>query len=200
MLIKSLVNDRMNECFLEDDSFPFWLYSLFKIYFLFLIEGQLLYNVVLVSAIQWHESAISIRVSPPSWASHVFSFNIDYFQCCLRLRQKTSSWGCLFRPLLFVCPGSPGGSDGKESAGNVEDLVQSLWKDPLEEGMVTHSSILAWRFPIDRGAWWATVLGIAKTWLCDWHDWATKHTSTFMCSVLPSFSYTLTLCWITWGI
>ena len=66
MLIKSLVNDRMNECFLEDDSFPFWLYSLFKIYFLFLIEGQLLYNVVLVSAIQWHESAISIRVSPPS--------------------------------------------------------------------------------------------------------------------------------------
>ena len=27
------------------------------------------------------------------------------------------------------------------------------WEDPLEEGMVTHSSILAWRKPLDRGAW-----------------------------------------------
>ena len=31
--------------------------------------------------------------------------------------------------------------------------VQSLsWEDPLEEGMATHSSILAWRIPMDRGA------------------------------------------------
>ena len=29
-----------------------------------------------------------------------------------------------------------------------ETLVQSLgWEDPLEEGMATHSSILAWRIP-----------------------------------------------------
>ena len=27
------------------------------------------------------------------------------------------------------------------------------WEDPLEEGMETHSSILAWRIPMDRGAW-----------------------------------------------
>ena len=27
----------------------------------------------------------------------------------------------------------------------------------LEEGMITHSSILAWSIPMDRGAWWATV-------------------------------------------
>ena len=27
------------------------------------------------------------------------------------------------------------------------------WEDPLEEGMATHSSILAWRIPMDRGAW-----------------------------------------------
>ena len=33
-------------------------------------------------------------------------------------------------------------------------LVQSLgWEDPLEEGMAAHSSILAWRIPMDRGAW-----------------------------------------------
>ena len=32
--------------------------------------------------------------------------------------------------------------------------VQSLgWEDPLEEGTATHSSILAWRIHVDRGAW-----------------------------------------------
>ena len=35
-------------------------------------------------------------------------------------------------------------------------------EDPLEEGMATHSSIFAWRIPMDRGAWWAIVLGIAE--------------------------------------
>ena len=44
-----------------------------------------------------------------------------------------------------------------------ETSVQSLgWEDPLEEGMATHSSILAWRIPMDRGAWWATVHEVTK--------------------------------------
>ena len=44
-----------------------------------------------------------------------------------------------------------------------ETWVQSLGQeDPLEEGMATHSSILAWRIPMDRGAWWATVHGDHK--------------------------------------
>ena len=45
-----------------------------------------------------------------------------------------------------------------------ETWVQSLdWEDPLEEGMATHSSILAWRMPIDRGAWQAAVHGVTKS-------------------------------------
>ena len=32
----------------------------------------------------------------------------------------------------------------------------------LEEGMATHTSNLAWRIPMDRGAWWATVRGVTK--------------------------------------
>ena len=45
-----------------------------------------------------------------------------------------------------------------------ETWVQSLgWEDPLEEGMATHSSILAWRIPMDRGAWRATVYGVTKS-------------------------------------
>ena len=35
-----------------------------------------------------------------------------------------------------------------------ETWVRSLsWEDALEKGMATHSSILAWRIPMDRGAW-----------------------------------------------
>ena len=42
--------------------------------------------------------------------------------------------------------------------------VQSLgWEDPLQEGMATRSSILAWRIPVDRGAWQATVHGGAES-------------------------------------
>ena len=45
-----------------------------------------------------------------------------------------------------------------------ETWVQSLgWEDLLEEGMATHSSIIAWRIPTDRGAWWATVHGVTKS-------------------------------------
>ena len=52
-----------------------------------------------------------------------------------------------------------------------ETWVQSLgWVDPLEEGMATHSSILAWRIPLDRGAWWAIVHGVARVR----HDLATE--------------------------
>ena len=44
-----------------------------------------------------------------------------------------------------------------------EAWVQSSgWADPLEKGMATHSSILAWRISMDRGAWWATVRGVTK--------------------------------------
>ena len=46
-----------------------------------------------------------------------------------------------------------------------ETRVRSLgWEDPLEEGMAIHSSILAWRIPMDRGAWRATVHGVSKSW------------------------------------
>ena len=58
-----------------------------------------------------------------------------------------------------------GGSDGKKSACNGGDLgsVLELGR-PLEEGMATHPSILAWRIPMDRGAWWIIVHGVTKSW------------------------------------
>ena len=64
---------------------------------------------------------------------------------------------CLHRLPSPVFLGFPGGSAGKESACNVGDLGSIPgWEDPLEEGMATHSSILAWRISMDRGAWQAT--------------------------------------------
>ena len=37
------------------------------------------------------------------------------------------------------------------------------WEDPLEKGMATYSCFLAWRIPMDRGAWWATTHGVAES-------------------------------------
>ena len=53
--------------------------------------------------------------------------------------------------------GLPSGSDGKESTCSVGDLGWSLgWEDPMEEGMATHSSILAWRMD--------SVHGVTQSW------------------------------------
>ena len=58
----------------------------------------------------------------------------------------------------------PGGSDGKTSVYNAGDLdmwVQPLgWEDPLEEGMTTQSSVLAWRIPWTEEP--ATIRGAPK--------------------------------------
>ena len=73
----------------------------------------------------------------------------------------------------------------KNSAAMQDTWVQSLgWEGPLEKGMSTHSSILAWKIPYspwgqgydnslqysclenpkDRGAWQSTVHGVTKSW------------------------------------
>ena len=69
-----------------------------------------------------------------------------------------------------------------------ETWVQSLgWEDPLEEGMATHSSILAWRIPMDRGAWWVVAHGDHKE-LDMTERLSTQHISLpFFCPVSLSF-------------
>ena len=51
------------------------------------------------------------------------------------------------------------------------------WEDPLKKGMETHSSILIWRIPMDRGAWQATVHGIAKS--SDMTEWLSTLSNFF---------------------
>ena len=58
--------------------------------------------------------------------------------------------------------------------------LPALWDSwvgkTLEEDMATHCSILAWRIPMDRGAWWATVHGVTKSW-----TWLTKVIQIIIC-------------------
>ena len=61
--------------------------------------------------------------------------------------------------------GFPGGTGGKKPTFQCrrrKRLGLDPWEAPLEGGMETHSSFLAWRIPMDRGAWRATALGVTK--------------------------------------
>ena len=56
---------------------------------------------------------------------------------------------------------------GKEFTCQILEMqktqVQSQgWEDPLEEKMAAHSSILAWKNPMDGGAWWVRFIGSPK--------------------------------------
>ena len=69
---------------------------------------------------------------------------------CIPIRTAALlKWASLAAPLV------------KNPPAMQDTQVQSLGgEDPLEKGMATHSSILAWKI---RGAWWATVHGVAKS-------------------------------------
>ena len=82
--------------------------------------------------------------------------NGNPLQCsCLENPRDGRAWGAAVygvaqsrTRLKPLSSSSSSDSDGKESACSVGDPVQSLgWEDPLEKGMATHSSILAWRIP-----------------------------------------------------
>ena len=75
---------------------------------------------------------------------------------------------CIIHSCLLHSKGFPGISIIKNLPAMQETGVWSLgWEYPLEEGMATHSSILAWRMDMDRGAWEVTIHRVAKsgTWL-----------------------------------
>ena len=92
-------------------------------------------------------------------------------------------WFLFYLHLFLLCThssicGLPWCLRWKESSCNAGDLG---WEDPLEKEMATHSSILAWRIPMDRGEWRATVHGVAKS-------------RTGLSAVQHPFSDTLLLC------
>ena len=77
--------------------------------------------------------------------------------------------------------------------------VQSLGQeDPLDKDTTTHSSILAWENPMDRGAWWATGHGVTEAditehtthpiWWADWNNIANTLSWFLLCVCAQSLS------------
>ena len=66
--------------------------------------------------------------------------------------------------LLMSIHGLPGGLVLQNLPANAGGMDQSLGReDSLKEGMATHSGILAWGTPMDKGAWRPTVHGVTKS-------------------------------------
>ena len=106
-----------------------------------------------------NESTLRMRW-PEYWG---FSFSIIPYKDILIL----SPWVSLVAQLV------------KNPPAMWETWVQSLgWEYPLEEGMATHSSILAWRSPMDRGAWHAAVHWVPES---DMTEWLSTALSPYLC-------------------
>ena len=89
--------------------------------------------------------------------------------------------------------GSPGGSDSKESSCNVGAPASipgwDPWEDPLEKGMATHSSILAWRIPWTEEPGGLQSMGLQRVG----HDWVTNTLHAIWCPRFDCHLITLEL-------
>ena len=97
------------------------------------------------------------EIEPSEIPSHFIGFKVIllYFP----------KYSCNTSFKIFVC-----GASGKEPTCqrrlDIRDAasIPGSGRSPGGEGMVTHFSILAWRIPVDRGAWWAAVHRVAQSW------------------------------------
>jgi len=77
---------------------------------------------------------------------------------------KLAPWPVLEKHLVLDLCVVPVIKNPPANAGDIEMLVRYLGlEDPLEEGMTTHSSIVAWRIHMERGAWQSTVHRLAQS-------------------------------------
>ena len=99
-------------------------------------------------------------------------------------KNSTLIW-VIFSHLFSLSEGFPSGSDGKEFA--CKNRVPSLSReDPLEKGMATHPSILAWRIPWTEEPGRLQSMGSERVE----HNWATnkKSFALFACKVSDNFT------------
>ena len=127
----------------------------------------MLYNIVLVCAIQWNESALCIHISPPSWTSlpaHPnplglgarllelfmlgFFERISFFNLTASVKRRRQ-----WHPTPVLLPGKSHGQKslvrcspwGPKSRTRLSDFTFAFHFQSLEKEMATHSSVLAWR-------------------------------------------------------
>ena len=92
-----------------------------------------------------------------SWTADSSFISVSYLMSILIFILTHNLTLTFIQADLGAIMGFPGGPTGKEAAFNGGDLG---WEDPLEKGMATHPSILAWRSP--RTVY--IVLGVTKSW------------------------------------
>ena len=108
-----------------------------------------------------------------------YAYNVCYKAQTLRMSQY--KWALLVAQTL------------KNPPVIQETWVQSLgWEEPLEKETATHSSILTWRIPTNKGAWRATVHGVTKsqTWLSNFR---------FQCKCKPPTRTPMTMAHRAWA-
>ena len=109
-------------------------------------------------------------IKMPSWA--IWPTGGCYWW---RLIRNSLLWQFELSRLTSFCSGFPGGSDGKESACNAGDLGSIPgWGRSPGEGNGTPLQYSCLEHPMDGGAWWAAVHGVAKSqprleWLTETH-------------------------------
>ena len=136
-------------------------------------QGTPAWGGTVLSSSQLYLCRNRTRCLKKSWKSQLFMQNFQVFKN-LNIGQAKPIWeppvhgqsqARFLRQVCDTARGFPGGSDGKESACNAGDLgsIHGSGRSPGEgNGNPFQYSCLG--NPIDRGAWWATVHGVAKSW------------------------------------
>ena len=125
-----------------------------------------------------------------------FLFRMRTVRCCWH---SDTLWNKTEQSIWLELPSTHCAS-GKEPTCQGGRREMWLWslaeEDPPEEGLATHSSILAWRIPMDRGAWWAIVHRVPKnlTQLKQLHTHTHTHTHTRTSSTVFCAQSCPTLC------
>ena len=108
-----------------------------------------------------HQQCKKIHFSPYSLEHKFFA---DFSMMAILIDERWYFIVTLIWISLMIFKGFQGGSVVKNPPAMQETRVQSLYQeDPLEKEMATHSSIIAWRVPMNRGALGAIVHGVAKS-------------------------------------
>ena len=127
----------------------------------------------------WQLNSIFIFVKYLIWRIYFGKMNPIYFDCPSshkNLDIECSLWMKLV--ILFFSLFPPVGFPVAQTVKNLPAMWETWvwilgWEDPLEEGMATHSSILAWRVPGDSGAWQLQYLRSQRVG----HYWAPKYST-----------------------
>ena len=90
-----------------------------------------------------------------------------FFLCHSFTKETCTLYVAFYYCLLFMCLGASLVGQMVKNLPAMQKTRFDPWVEevPMEKGLATYSSILAWRIPMDRGAWWATVCGAEKSQL-----------------------------------